>query len=112
DALLALSRSGRHEYRWDDLDVAAIVGATLDSLRRSIDDSGAQVEVGRLPPAVGDGTVIGQVFANLIGNALHYLQPGRPGRVSVGGGEADDGSVHYWVRDNGAGIPASALPRL
>src|SRR5439155_26172058 len=46
------------------------------------------------------------------GNALHYLQPGRPGRVSVGGGEADDGSVHYWVRDNGAGIPASALPRL
>ena len=64
-----------------------------------------------LPPALGDDTAIGQIFANLIGNALKYLQPGRPGVVEIGG-ETQDGMAHYWVRDNGAGIPASARSRL
>ena len=39
------------------------------------------------------------------------MQPGRPGRIVVGG-EASGGVAHYWVRDNGAGIPASSQRRL
>jgi signal transduction histidine kinase len=51
------------------------------------------------------------VFANLIGNALAYLDPARPGRVEVGHLPADAGDTPpgwrtYFVRDNGLGIAA------
>jgi len=111
DALLVLSRSGRQEYRSDEIDVGAIVGTTVDTLRQSIETSGATIVVDSLPAATGDVTGVGQIFANLIGNAVKYLQPSRRGRIEVGG-EAQNGMTHYWVRDNGAGIPASAHRRL
>jgi PAS domain S-box-containing protein len=111
DALLELSRHGRHVYRSEELNMGALVQTTLDSMRSSIDSSGAQVTVGEIPNAYGDATALGQVLANLIGNALKYLQPGRPGQIEVGG-QAEDSVPHFWVRDNGAGIPESAKPRL
>jgi len=111
EALLALSRTGRQEFRSEPLNLDAVVGATLDSLRQLVVDSGATVTASALPVAVGDVTAIGQVFANLIGNALKYLQPGRPGAIAIGG-EVDGKMARYWVRDNGSGIPASAQRRL
>jgi signal transduction histidine kinase len=51
------------------------------------------------------------VFANLIGNAVNYLDPGRPGKITVGSRPsaqpAGDGSewTTYFVTDNGMGIP-------
>jgi signal transduction histidine kinase len=81
------------------------------SLRRSIESSGAEVIIESLPTVRGDVTAIGQVFSNLISNALKYLQPGRPGRIAIGGESTDD-VAHYWIRDNGAGIAASSQPRL
>jgi signal transduction histidine kinase len=51
------------------------------------------------------------VFGNLIGNAVKYLKPGRPGAIEVGGAVEGE-KVHCWVKDNGAGFPASAKPRL
>jgi signal transduction histidine kinase len=111
NALLELSRSGRRELRPERLDVGALVSSTLDSLRLTIEESGAEVVMGALPPAHGDATALGQVFANLITNAVRYLQPGRPGRIELGG-EREDGAVCYYVRDNGVGIPESARKRL
>lgn len=111
DALLLLSRTGKQELRYETIDVRGIVDTTILSLRQSIDHSSAEVVVDPLPPVVGDVTAIGQVFANLIANALKYLKPGRPGRIRITG-ESRGGDVHYQVNDNGAGIPASSQRRL
>ncbi|HYV46623.1 MAG TPA: MASE1 domain-containing protein [Myxococcaceae bacterium] len=112
EALLRLSRSGREQYRSEAVDVGALVEATVTSLQKSVESSGAKVTVARpLPKAQGDSTAIEQVFANLIGNALHYLKPGRPGVIEIGG-ETRDSVASYWVRDNGVGIAESARPRL
>jgi signal transduction histidine kinase len=51
------------------------------------------------------------VFSNLIGNSVKYLKPGRPGHIEIGG-EREGREAHCWVRDNGAGLPASAKTRL
>jgi signal transduction histidine kinase len=63
----------------------------------------------------GDPTALEQVFANLIGNAVNYLDPAREGQIEIGTTPAPPG-VHslriFYVRDNGLGIPAVALPRL
>jgi signal transduction histidine kinase len=71
--------------------------------------------VDELPAVWGDPTALEQVFANLIGNAVNYLDPSREGRIEIGTTPAPPG-VHslriFYVRDNGLGIPAVALPRL
>jgi signal transduction histidine kinase len=112
DALLSLSRLGQQKYRREEVDVGAVVASTLDCLRQQTERGGARIEVqGSLPTAVGDATAIGQVFSNLIGNALNYLSPERSGLIEVGG-KVEDGMAHYWVKDNGVGIPANAQQRM
>jgi signal transduction histidine kinase len=111
NALLQLSRSGRRELRPEALDMNALVATTLDSLQRSIEESGAEIVVEPLPAALADTTAVGQLLSNLVTNALRYLQPGRPGRIELGGGH-ENGANRYYVKDNGVGIPPAAQSRL
>jgi signal transduction histidine kinase len=114
DALLRLSRAGRVEYRMQPVDVAGVVARVVDSLRGTAAQRGAAVVVGDLPPAWADPTALEQVFANLVGNALNYLDPTRPGRVEVGAEQGRDGEAlrTYYVRDNGLGIPRAYQDKL
>ena len=57
-----------------------------------------------LPTIPGDPTLLGQIFTNLVENALKYHQPDLPPRVSVDW-YAEDAYVIVCVRDNGIGIP-------
>ena len=105
DALLGLSRAGRVEYRWAEVDLAGVVARVIQACHGTAVDKGARVEVGELPPAWGDASALEQVFANLIGNALAYLDPARPGVIEVGClPAAESGFRTYYVRDNGLGI--------
>jgi signal transduction histidine kinase len=93
--------------------VAAVVRRVVDALRGTAAERKAEVVVGDLPRAWGDPTAVEQVFANLVGNALNYLDPARPGRVEVGAAaDAGDGRRTYFVRDNGVGLPEAHLPKL
>lgn len=115
DALLRLSRVGRVEYRQQKVEVCDIVPRVVDAMQGSIRARRAHVIVDELPPVWGDPTALEQVFANLIGNAVNYLDPAREGLIEIGTTPAPPG-VHslriFYVRDNGLGIPAVALPRL
>jgi signal transduction histidine kinase len=115
DALLRLSRVGRVEYRRQKVDVQDIVQRVIDAMQGSIRTRRARVSVGELPAVWGDPTALEQVFANLVGNAVNYLDPAREGKIEIGTTPAPLG-VHslriFYVRDNGQGIPAVALPRL
>ncbi len=117
DALLRLSRVGRVEYRWQQVDVQATVRRVVDALRGTLVERGAEVVVGELPPVWGDPTAVEQVFANLVGNAVNYLDPKRPGRVEVGvQPDAADGQAPamrtFFVRDNGLGIAEAHLAKV
>ena len=118
DALLRLSRVGRLEYRWRRVDLDPIVGRVVDAMGGTLAERGADVAVEDLPPAWGDPTALEQVFANLIGNAVLYLDPGRPGRIEVGCEDADNGGGDgpgfrtYYVKDNGIGVPKEAADKI
>ena len=117
DALLRLSRVGRVEYRVQAVDVEETVRRVVKALGGTIEARKAEATVGPLPPALGDPTAVEQVFANLIGNAVLYLDPSRPGRVEVGALEPGDPEAAprlrtYYVRDNGLGIPEAYQPRV
>ena len=139
EALLRLSRAGRLEYRWQRVNVARLVERVLGGLAEERAQT-ARIEVGELPPAWGDPAALEQIFGNLIENALHHLDPARPGRVEIGalaaggesGGESaaepgknagkDSGKTEagepgertrtYFVRDNGVGIAQAYVPKL
>jgi len=63
-----------------------------------------------LPAVFGEATALREVFANLISNAVRYLDK-RPGKIAV---EYQDGKGHhvFCVADNGPGIAAEHLPRM
>lgn len=115
DALLRLARVGRVEYRSQRVNVQELVQRVVDAMHGSIRARSASVSVRPLPAVWGDPTALEQVFANLVGNALNYLDPAREGRVEIGTAPAPPGVESlqiFYVRDNGLGIPEVALPRL
>jgi len=120
DALLRLSRAGRVEFRCQQVPVNGVVARVVESMRSTIAERGAAVTVADLPPAWGDPTAVEQVFANLVGNALNYLDPDRPGVIEIGSDNAaataaPDGQnalQTYYVRDNGLGIPEPYRPKV
>jgi signal transduction histidine kinase len=111
DALLGLSRQGRQVYRPEWVNVRKLVESSVASMQMEIDDAGATVEVGDVPPTFADVTALGRVFSNLLSNCIKYLDPTRPLHVEVGG-RVEDGFLHYWVSDNGVGIPHTGQARL
>jgi PAS domain S-box-containing protein len=103
DSLLALSRLGRQPLK-------ARVIAPADLARQAWEELGAEREgrqvefvVGELPSCTADPTLLKQVFANLLGNALKYSRQRETARVEIGCSTMENSSV-YWVRDNGAGF--------
>jgi signal transduction histidine kinase len=117
DALLRLSRAGRVEYRCQAVDLGSTARRVIEALGQTIAERRAIVTARPMPDAWGDPTAIEQVFANLVANAVHYLDPARPGVVEVGvlGGESpSNGTGHrtYYVKDNGLGIPETGLSKM
>lgn len=113
DALLRLSRAGRVEYRREVIDVARVVGQVVGASQVTIAERGATVRIDNLPPAWGDRTAVEQVFGNLVGNALTYLDPARAGVIEIGALIGDRAGFRtYFVRDNGLGIAENHCPKI
>jgi len=62
-----------------------------------------------LQNVLGDKFRIGQVFTNLVSNGLTYTHPGGEVEVSI---QQQPDSIIVSVKDNGQGIPQSAIPHL
>jgi light-regulated signal transduction histidine kinase (bacteriophytochrome) len=70
---------------------------------------GAEVVIGELPPATGDATLVRQVLANLLDNALKYSSKAAAPRVEVGWSAPERA---YFVRDNGVGLDMAYADKL
>jgi signal transduction histidine kinase len=116
DALLRLSRAGRVEYHPKLVELNPIIHRIVEAMRGTIASRGAEVVIADMPPVWGDPGAVDQIFANLIGNAVNYLDPKRPGKIEVG---AVDRKVEglaaartYFVKDNGLGIGVDYLDKV
>ena len=113
DSLLHYSRLGRTEPALGPVDAHSLVEEVLETLAISIREHGAQVHVPRRLPVVrADRVQLGEVFANLITNAMKYNDK-RDKLVEIGVADppagAAPGECVFYVRDNGIGIPARHL---
>ncbi|HEU5055182.1 MAG TPA: ATP-binding protein [Kofleriaceae bacterium] len=103
DDLLIFARLGRQPLRAQRVEMAPLVRAVVDDLRAGAAERSVEVEVGDLPGASCDPTLIRQVWVNLIGNAFKYTRPRPAGRIEISGAERDS-EVVYTVSDNGVGF--------
>ena len=108
DDLLTLSRLGRHEMRRRRVDMQSLVHSVLNDLRRDEPERDITLTVEDLPDAHADPSLLRRVFDNLLSNALKFTRDVPQPQVKVGA-RRDDGTVLYYVQDNGAGFdPAYA----
>jgi len=103
DALLAFSRLGRQQLSVRPVAMEGLVSRVLDDLRADMGNRSVEVVVGTLPPCEGDLSLLGQVWMNLLSNALKFTRRKPDARIEVGA-ESVDGQATYYVRDNGAGF--------
>ncbi len=103
DDLLSFSRLGRAELDRHATDLDGLAHSVIDELRRLEPDRHVQVVMRPLPPAVADGTMLRQVFANLIGNAWKFTRERADATIEIGSLTEGDETI-YFVKDNGAGF--------
>ena len=102
--LLKLSRLGRAATSIVVLDIGEIMSEVLKNFEYTCKQKGAEMRVdGPLPSCRGDQVQTSQVFSNLVDNALKYLDPSRPGKITISGTQ-EDGNAVYCVADNGIGM--------
>lgn len=97
----------------DDVDLASVASASVDRLRLFAERNGIQLRVeptvGRCPPVRGDAGRLGQVFINLIHNAIKFSPSGAEVVVGV---RLVDGEIVATVVDHGVGIPRAEQARI
>ncbi len=111
NAVLKLARSGQRQVQYEELDMTSIVQGIATTLTHQVIASNAEIVVEPLPKLVGDRLSVDQIFANLLDNALKYLEPARPGRIVVRG-KAAHNYIRFDVEDNGRGIDSADLQRI
>jgi len=111
DNLLLLARVRKEEAPREPVDMERIVAAVRDRLEQLIQEHEAEVTIAaELPAALGFAPWIEEVWANYLTNALQHGGP-RP-RIELGADVIDGGTVRYWVRDHGPGLPAELQAQL
>jgi len=108
--LLMYSRVGKDLDELVPIDCETALEQELDRLKSLIEESHAQITHDLLPMAMGESSLIGQVFRNLIGNAIKYCEEQVP-RIHIGV-EIRGDECSITVNDNGIGIEPRYAERI
>ncbi|CAN5179598.1 PAS domain S-box protein [soil metagenome] len=109
-ALLDFSRIGKDRLLVRT-DINNITRDTLANLRNLIETSGAVVEVGPMPQLNVYEVELGQLFQNLLTNAIKFSEPGVLPRVNVTSEKIATG-WQFAIADNGIGIEPKYFERI
>lgn len=113
NGLLELSRIGRATIKVETVDMNRMLARIKRSMETQIQSCNADVKLQSLPPCSADAALIERVFANILDNALRFLDLDRPGFITVAGAARDDSNqVTYSIIDNGIGIAAHQRDRI
>jgi two-component system phosphate regulon sensor histidine kinase PhoR len=97
---------------FEEIDFQEIVYSSLEALKSKVEEKGLRVSVDikeNLPKFGGDGFLLGQMFINLIDNAVKYTPEGGTIGVEI---TYPDSHFRIEVIDTGIGIPKEHLARI
>ena len=102
DGLLQYSRVASDGEAFSPTDPTAVLDGVLADLTLKIEAANAEIDVGSLPTVHADADQLGQLFQNLIKNAIEHGENGV--RIEIDATETPAG-YRFSVSDNGPGIP-------
>jgi PAS domain S-box-containing protein len=111
DGLLPLSRFGRMAMSLVPIDTEAMVRSVIGDIAAGGGEGRIDFRVGPLPDAIGDATLLRQVWTNLISNAVKFSSKRDHPRIEIEGND-DGAELTFTVRDNGAGFDMQYADRL
>lgn len=111
DGLLALSRTGKQALQKTSVPMTGIVQNLCNNLREENPGRKIDFRITPLPDAVADRILITQVWANLLSNAVKYTGKKDEAVIDIGY-EETDGTIIYFVKDNGAGFDMTYAGKL
>lgn len=103
DDLLEFSRVSTKARAFEPTDSGAALSQALENLAAAVNETRASVSLGQMPVVTADPVQLGQVFQNLIANAIKFRAAERRPVVNVSAEEREDEWV-FLVEDNGIGI--------
>lgn len=108
--LLAFSRVGRLTVEFGPVDLEEALAQAERQLAEALEETGATVTHDLLPTVDGDGTLLVQLFQNLVGNGLKFRAE-LPPRVHISARRAGE----FWefsCSDNGIGIDGQYAEKI
>jgi signal transduction histidine kinase len=110
--MLAFSRVTQGQGKpFQMADLNGVVDGALMNLEATVSETGATVTRDALPTVLCDEVQIGQVFQNLIGNAIKYRKPDVAPEVHISAARTD-GEWTISLKDNGIGIDPQYHERI
>ena len=111
--LLTFSRVGRATDVRVPVPLDQPLDAAVTALSAAVEETGAVVErPGPLPEVMGDPTLLGMLWQNLIGNAIKFRAPDRAPVIGVTAAAQPDGGWQIGVADNGIGVPSEFAEKI
>jgi PAS domain S-box-containing protein len=111
DDLLAFSRLGREGIHRARVNMQHLVNATIAEMEKIFPDKSKIINSTPLPDAFGDESMLLQVWANLIANALKYSSTRAESHISISA-EQTDSEIIYSIKDNGVGFSMAYYDKL
>jgi PAS domain S-box-containing protein len=111
DDLLAFSRLGRKEMFTSKIDMKALAISVFEELAREPERERIDFQIGKLPGAKGDLSLMHQVWVNLLSNALKFTSKKELATIEVGSKQTREENI-YFVRDSGAGFDMEYANKL
>ncbi len=113
--LLQLSQieSGQVQFKREPVDLPGLLERTLAMIKPLADKKRHTIHLllpPDLPPVQGDEERLGQVFTNLLDNAVKYTPEG--GTIELSGRRVGAAELEVTVADTGVGIPSADRPRV
>lgn len=97
--------------RVECLDARKSVLRLLAHWRERINEIGAEITLGEMPPTRLDQPRLNDLFSIALDNALSHGRSARPLQITIAG-ERQDGKVRYSISDNGPGVEAQYRDRV
>jgi PAS domain S-box-containing protein len=102
-AMLEYSRWSAKELPVEKVDTREVLAITLQTLTFALSNSHAEVKTDNLPIINANGLMLGQIFQNLISNAIRYSHPDRTPVIEIKIEKKPD-LILFSCKDNGIGF--------
>jgi signal transduction histidine kinase/FixJ family two-component response regulator len=111
DDLLRFARFSRQPLQMRPVQMNALVRHVVTAFEDQLRGRSVQLQVAELPDCVADGSLLEQVFTNLLSNALKFTAARSHAHIEIGTSRGAAEQI-YFVKDNGVGFDMKYADRL